>query len=841
MRKVTVFNTGWQFHKGPEKNGRVPKHTDSGFEPVTLPHTWNNLDGQDGGMDYYRGACWYLNTLEIKPKKHERVYLEFLGANALCRVYANGKEICERRGGFSTFRCDVTDYIHFGKVKLAVLTDNGENQEIYPQNADFTFFGGLYRDVRVITVPETHFDLDYYGTPGVAVTPNVLDDGSADIVLNAYISGEKTGKTVRFTVDDQTAEVPAESPTATIKLQNPHLWNGRLDPYLYTVKAELLENGEAMDCVEQRFGVRTFRVDPDKGFFLNGKPYPLHGVSRHQDRLNMGWAITEKEHKEDMELIAEVGANTVRLAHYQHSQTFYDLCDEYGMVVWAEIPFISSFMDTKEAHDNTISQMRELVLQNYNHPSIVCWGIANEITIGGEHPHLVQNLHDLNDLCHELDKTRLTTMAQLSMVEPDSALNHITDIVSYNHYFGWYLGDVADNGPWIDDFHKQNPDVCLGISEYGCEGILKYHNDHPQIQDYSEEYQAYYHEKMLETFSTRPFLWSTHVWNMFDFASDMRDEGGVKGRNNKGLVTYDRKTKKDSFFIYKAYWTDTPFVHICSRRFKERAAETITVKIYSNCPRVTLTVNGSEFGSTDGDKVLLFENVPLKDGENTLTASAGDVSDTITLFRVEEPNPEYELKNSNVGTGAANWFEGGEAEQMELREGYLSVQDKLGDIMKTEAGGKLVEGAIDYIGREMNMTIGKGMLAMVKNFTLEKIISMAGSRLPQGALPMVNALLQQIPAPGNKHPDDVEQMPHDAAHFSIYDTIGDIRANEQGKAALMEFTAGFAEKLGFPLSEGMLALFDGFTVSQLLTAFSQKLPEGMENTAEETLQKIPKA
>jgi len=843
MRKTLPLSTDWYFKQNADRTAHAPKKAGHDFQAVSLPHTWNALDGQDGGFDYARCASWYYRTVQVKPQKGERVYLEFLGANAICKVYANGKEIAEHKGGFSAFRCDITNHIHFGKVKLAVLCDNGENKEVYPQTADFTFFGGLYRGVNIITVPETHFDLDYYGTPGVAVTPKVNEDGSADIKLDAYVTNAKAGQKVRFTVEEHLVETDAaQACSASVHLENPHLWNGREDPYLYSVTAELLDaDGLTLDEVTQRFGVRTFSVDPEKGFFLNGKPYPLHGVSRHQDRLDMGWAITEKEHREDMELIAEVGANTVRLAHYQHSQTFYDLCDEYGMVVWAEIPFISNFMDNEAARQNTASQMKELVLQNYNHPSIVCWGIANEITIGGEVPSLFDNLHMLNDLCHELDKTRLTTMAQLSMVEMDSKMNEITDLVSYNHYFGWYIGDVADNGPWLDEFHQMHPDICLGVSEYGCEGILKYHNDHPQVQDYSEEYQAYYHEKMLETFSTRPYLWSTHVWNMFDFASDMRDEGGVKGRNNKGLVTFDRKIKKDSFYIYRAYWTDTPFVHLCSRRYVDRPSETVTVKVYSNCETVTLFVNGKEIQTLAGSKVFTFENVLLAEGENTVRAVSGNVFDEMTLRRTAEANPEYTLADGKAGEGVKNWFDG-EGTKMELtfRDGYLSVKDKLGDLMKTAEGEKLIAGAVDFVSKEMNMNIGKGMLAMIKNFTVEKVFSMAGARVPQSLLPVVNAVLQQIPSPGAAVAAEEKTLPHEAGGYSVYDKVDALLGNTAGKAVLTELMQMLSEKLGVPAGESLLSIFGGFTVHQLMCAAGEQLPEGFEAQINEKLQAIAK-
>ncbi|MEG0110599.1 MAG: glycoside hydrolase family 2 TIM barrel-domain containing protein, partial [Oscillospiraceae bacterium] len=370
----------------------------------------------------------------------------------------------------------------------------------------------------------------------------------------------------------------------------------------------LVKNGEALDEIITAFGVREYSVDAETGFILNGKPYPLHGVSRHQDRIDMGWALTRKEHAEDAAIIKEVGANTIRLAHYQHAEEFYSICDETGFVLWAEIPFISMFIADPRARENTLSQMTELVMQKYNHPSICFWGISNEISMGGETPELLDNLKAVNAICKKLDPSRLTTMAHLTMVENESPMHSLTDVLSYNHYFGWYIGDVSENGPALDAFHKMHPTRPVGVSEYGAEANLALHSAHPHVHDYSEEYQAYYHENMLKTFAERPYLWSTHVWNMFDFAADARDEGGCKGRNNKGLVTYDRKTRKDSFYIYKAYWTKEPFVHITGRRFIDRISGKTDIKVYSNCPSVSLSVNGAEPITLEGDKVFIFKD-----------------------------------------------------------------------------------------------------------------------------------------------------------------------------------------------------------------------------------------
>jgi beta-galactosidase len=743
MRTVLNINENWKFSK-TGNGSRPPGAVFGRWDRVNLPHTWNNMDGQDGGNDYFRGACWYKKEISISLKTDEQAFLEFQGANAIAEVFVNGSKAVRHEGGFSTFRADVTKYLKKGKATLLVRVDNAVNESVYPQTADFTFCGGIYRDVNLIIVNQTHFDLEISGTNGVFVTPKMNPDGSADVSIAARLQNAD-GCFVRYKINNETIECSADKPGAEFHIHDPHLWHGRKDPFLYELKAQLLKDGKTVDEAVVPFGIRSFKVASQKGFFLNGEPYPLRGVSRHQDWENMGWAITRKEHIADMELIEETGANAIRLAHYQHSPDFYDLCDRRGMIVWAEIPFISVFMTGEAAKQNTLSQMKELVLQNYNRPSIVCWGIANEITIGGMQDGLLDNLKELNDLCHELDQTRPTVLAALSMVENGSPHNFITDILGYNHYFGWYMGTVEENGPWIDKFHAEYPDTCLGISEYGCEGIVKYHNDDPQVQDYSEEYQAYYHEKLLETFASRPFLWSTFAWVMFDFASDMRDEGGMKGRNNKGLVTADRKIKKDSFYIYKAYWSVQPFVHICSSRFVERASETITVKVYSNLPTVALTVNGTEFASKLGNKIFIFENVPLIAGENKVEAKAGDCKDSVTFIKVDKPNADYELGNKRIGDGIANWFDGLEAtETLEFPEGYYSIKDTLGDIMKNPEGEAFIGGMLEKATKETGFKINKGMLVMAKSFTVERCFDMAGGKVPEKVKLQINTRLNKI-------------------------------------------------------------------------------------------------
>ncbi len=665
------------------------------LRPVALPHTWNALDGQDGGNDYWRGVGIYEIDLPA-PTAGCRQYIEFQGANHVATVYCNSRELGTHKGGFSTFRCELTDAMNKEGNVLTVVVTNADS-EVYPQKADFTFYGGLYRAVNFIETQKAHFELLKHGTSGVFITPMSPGNTRVDLFTN-----NAAGCTVQMELKDAEGKVVAkkkapatEHTILKVTVRNPHLWNGMADPYCYTCVATLLKGDKVLDTVTETYGYRSFSVSPQTGFWLNGKNVPLHGVSRHQDRLDKGWAISREDHRQDLALIREVGANTIRLAHYQHDQYFYDLCDHAGFALWAEIPFISAFMPGKGAYDNTISQMTELIAQNYNHPSIFFWGISNEIMIGGDREDLTQNLRDLHALAKKLDPSRLTTIAQVSITPTDSEHVYITDVQSYNNYYGWYGGDVSENGPWMDAFHAQNPDVCLGISEYGAENILKWHSAKPVNHDYTEEYASYYHHEMLKAFATRPYLWSTHVWNMFDFAADARDEGGVVGRNNKGLVTYDRKIKKDAFFIYKAYWTDEPMIHVCGERFVDRAPDQRDVIVYTNCDAVTLVVNGEAVDTKAAeDHAVVFRNVELQEGANSVTACCGEVKgNTITLKAVAEPNPDYILPQPKEQAG--NWFQLPELPDdttIEEVEDHFNVYDTCKEILDhPEAGTAFAE------------------------------------------------------------------------------------------------------------------------------------------------------
>ena len=639
MREIVNLNQDWHF------TGQDGKEIS-----VNVPHTWNNFDGQDGGNDYYRGTCHYRKNF-AKPAfqaGEDRIYLEFRGVNASADVELNGKKVCHHDGGYSTFRADITDLLA-EENDLRVAVDNSKNDTVYPQVADFTFYGGIYRDVLLVKVNKDHFEMDHWGGEGLKITPTV-DGKDGKVRVESFHSAEGAQVCVELLDAEGKTVASGTGADLTLTISQVHLWDGLKDPYLYTAVARLGRDGVVKDEVRARFGVRTFRMDPDKGFFLNGRSYPLRGVCRHQDRRDRGNAISEAEHREDMDLIREIGANTIRLAHYQHDQFFYDLCDEYGMVVWAEIPYISSHMNN--GRQNTFDQMQELIVQNYNHPSIVTWGLSNEITISTkDKADMLDNHRKLNDFCHKMDPTRPTTLACYAMCGPFNKVAHISDIVSWNLYLGWYVPGLKLNDLWMSFFHWKYPKRCLGYSEYGAEAMTNLHSSKPKRGDHTEEYQAIYHEYMLECFERHPFLWATHVWNMFDFAADARDQGGEPGMNHKGLVTFDRKIKKDSFYIYKAWWSDEPFVHLCGSRYVDRPEEVTEVKVYSNQPKVALYHNGKLVGEQTGKRIFKFR-VTLE-GENNLEAVAGDCRDTSFIRKVDAPNPAYTLQKGK--SKSQNW------------------------------------------------------------------------------------------------------------------------------------------------------------------------------------------
>ena len=728
MRSTLNFNSHWQF----TKPGAPPV-------AVTLPHTWNAADGTDGGNDYFRGICTY--TKEFAAPAHaddEEVWLEFEGAAMTAVVTLNDQELTRHAGGYSTFRVNLTPALAVQNT-LTVTVDNSANRTVYPQKADFTFYGGIYRDVHILIVPHSHFALDNHGAPALRVTPEVSDDlHSAAVTVKAACENTPDGTEVLFAIEgvgEQTAAVQGGKAVTVFHMENVHLWDGVADPYLYSIAASL----PGGDAVAVHFGCRKIAFKPDTGFWLNGRNVRLVGAARHQDRAGIGNALTTAEHQEDMQILRDMGANTVRLAHYQHAQYFYDLCDKYGLVAWAEIPYITEHLP--EATANTLSQMEELVLQNYNHPSIICWGLSNEITVTtGVTENLTANHRLLNDLCHRLDATRPTTMAHAFMLDPNDPFVQLPDICSYNLYYGWYLGELQQNDDFFDTFHKNHPDRVIGLSEFGADANPAYQSAHPEKGDYTETYQCVYHEHMAKMIADRPWLWATHVWNMFDFAADGRDEGGKNGENQKGLVTFDRKIKKDAFYLYKAYWSKQPFVHTCGSRYVDRTEDVTEVKVYSNLPEVSLYKDGHLVETKKGDKVFVF-NVPIT-GKHSIEARAGAYSSVILVNKAAEPNPAYAMSNRQV---VNNWFDG------ELDETCWSVKDNMAAAMADAKVGPVLKAITDKAAAARgdvaaavkdNPALVAMMERAMQRMTVESMLKQAGADAE--SIKQLNRVLQGI-------------------------------------------------------------------------------------------------
>jgi beta-galactosidase len=734
-----AWNTGWYFAKTSE----IPDGIPEGWESVTLPHTWNAEDGQDGGNDYWRGTACYVKEFE-RPEFPDggRTILEFEGAAMTAEVYLNGVRIARHEGGYAAFRVDLTDHLKMAVNCICVLVDNGKNDRVYPQKADFTFYGGLYRPVNLLLVPADHFERIKDGTPGIRVTPDVdLEGRKARVKAEAWICG---GDFVTFTIADQTVTCPAADgyACAQFTIMNVRLWNGKADPYLYTARAQLMKDGVCQDEVSVRFGCRVTEFDPQRGFILNGKEYPLRGVSRHQDRAESGNALQDRDHRQDMDFIREIGANMVRLAHYQQAQEFYDLCDEYGIVVWAEIPYITCHMPG--GRKNTLTQMRELITQCIHHPSIVCWCISNEITASGQiSQDLVDNLRLLNDLCHRMDPGRPTVMAHAFMLDPEVPLTRLADLAGYNLYFGWYLGELEQNERFLDSFHAKYPEYCIGLPEYGADANPEYQSSHPTRGDYSEQYQCLYHEHMLQCIEDRPWLWMSSVWNLFDFAADGRDEGGKHGVNQKGLVTMDRRLRKDAFFLYKAAWSGERFVHVCGRRYVNRCENKTEIKVYSNCNRIELLVDGKPFAVQEGKRRFVFQ-VPIY-GEHRITARSGELSDAITVKHTDSPDMKYVLSGKK---NIVNWFD-----REVFREECYSIRDTFGELMENPETAALTGSLMKKIrasrgevaeSASKNPALQKMLAAM----RFESLLSQAGPAVSEQEIRAFNDRLQKIPKNG---------------------------------------------------------------------------------------------
>ena len=717
MNKINI-NKDWEFEKEGVKSD------------VSLPHTWNGIDGQNGENGYYQGKCVYRKTL---GKTDGICYIEFNGVNSVAEVFINGIPVGTHKGGYSMFRFRIDEYLVKAKNLLEVYVDNTIVPDVFPTSADFTFYGGIYRDVNLICVGKTHFSLDDGSRDGISAVPRKEGDvwkldikasvtGACDDCACVYELKNADGETVAKTTR------PSDKPDASLTIETPHLWNGVKDPYLYSLVCSVVRNAKTEDERTVNVGFREIVFTSDKGCFLNGEHIKLKGVSRHQDREKIGNALTLKEHAEDIDLILEVGANSVRLAHYQQAEEFYTLCDEKGLLVWAEVPVITIY--SKARQQNAEEQLTSLIKQNINHPCIFCWGIQNEITLSGErNKKLIEGLRRLNDLAHTLDPSRVTTCAQVAMAKPDSQLNRLTDILGYNHYFGWYMQTVYALDKWLDDFHALNPDAKLCLSEYGAEAVIGYYSENPVQGDYSEGYQAIYHEHYIDAVNAREWMWGSYVWNMFDFGSAARNEGGVRGRNNKGLVTIDRKIRKDAFYLYKANWSDEKFVHITAKRYPQRLVGTTKIKVYSNLSEVTLKTEGYE-KTLKADRVFVFDDVPVKAGENKIVATAGKYSDEISVNGTDALPASYAL-GEGVPTLVRNWF----GTDGSFKEDCLSVNDRVGTLLDNkEAQGMLRLAA--------GNTVNKWYVKLLRPFKVKTLIRIAGID-PQMA-DIINGFLQMI-------------------------------------------------------------------------------------------------
>lgn len=642
QRHDQLLNDNWQFRFGHQ----VEKST---VARVDLPHTWNAQDALSGRTDYKRGLGHYERRLFVPADwKGQRLYLRFEGANSIADLFVNGRHAGQHRGGYGAFVFEITDFVNYGKANtLRVSVNNAETLELMPLVGDFNFYGGLYRDVHLVRTGPTCISLLDHGSSGIRlVQDSVSKDYAAIRALVALSNGSDTATQaeVLLRLLDGDREVAAQRLTLTlppdssvegslpVSLRRPHLWDGRRDPFRYRAEVSLWRNGHEVDRVEQPLGLRYYHIDPERGFFLNGRHLPLRGVCRHQDRSEVGNALRREHHDEDAAIMAEMGANAVRLAHYPQAEYFYDLMDRYGFIVWAEIPFVGpggysdeGFVNLPAFRQNGREQLVELIRQHYNHPSIVVWGLFNELSMRGDDP--VPYIKELNDLAHREDPTRLTVAAS----NTDGALNFVTDAMAWNRYDGWYGGTPAGLGQWLDHMHTTHPDLRIAISEYGA-GASLYHQQDTLVKTvatsfwHPENWQTHYHMANWREISARPFVWGSFIWNLFDFGAAHRHEGDRVGINDKGLVSFDRRTRKDAFYFYKANWNkEIPLLYLAERRCTRRTRPVQTFMAFTNQPEAELFVNGTSCGhaKTDSLGTVRWNGVRLRPGQNEIRVVSG--------------------------------------------------------------------------------------------------------------------------------------------------------------------------------------------------------------------------
>ena len=637
-RVLIDINDNWKFHKGDVAGAEGVSFDDSLWQTINIPHTWNALDGEDGGNNYYRGIGWYRKHYTLGSESlGKRIYLFFESVGKAADVYCNGTYIGHHEGAYAAFCFDITDAAHFGSDNLiAVKADNSSALNIAPLSGDFTQWGGICRTVHLLITNNVHITPMDYASPGIYLTPTNVSSTAGDLsvktlIRNAGITDKNV--MVRATIKDAnniTVGTPltltknAAALTTTNFVQNttishPHLWDGLNDPYLYKVLVEVETDSTVVDQVEQPLGFRYYSVNSNNGFFLNGRYLDLHGVAIHEDRDHKGRAISDADRQQDIALMLEMGCTWIRLAHYQHAEKTYDLADEKGIVLSTEIPLVNGILSTTAFSDDCKSQLKELIRQNYNHPSVLFWGLFNEL--GGSPEILIQQL---NALAKAEDATRLTTAA--ANTSDTAPMTYITDVIGFNRYSGWYGGQATDFAPWADGIHASRGTDEIGVTEYGAGASINHHEENPAPPVttghwHPEEYQTYFHEVYWKAMETRPFLWCKTIWNGFDFGVDSRDEGDRAGINDKGMVIRDRTIKKDAFYWYKANWSSTPTVYITSRRFTPRTQNPTYVKVYSNCENVELFINGQSRGVlTSADHIYQWNSVTLRRGANEIKA-----------------------------------------------------------------------------------------------------------------------------------------------------------------------------------------------------------------------------
>ncbi|TCM97773.1 beta-galactosidase [Paenibacillus sp. BK033] len=758
MSHAISLNDNWIFTTTDDSAYQLKPITEGHM--VSLPHTWNQTDGQGGADSYFRGSCWYQKGLIVSPEdltKH--IYLEIGAAGNIGHVYVNGRLAGESRCGYAMFRVLLTPYLKEGENLIAIQVDNRQHNEVFPLMADFTFYGGLYREVKLFYMDDIHFEMTDNGRDGIYLTPKKLEGRTFELLVEGQVANrsampEKGEIRVRLqdqdgiTVLEDVMQLAFEDQTKFAmrsELIDPILWEGVVRPYLYSATIEVIVGGRIRDSRNISVGFRTIEVTTDRGFLLNGKPVKLNGVCRHQDFGGRGNAIT-KEHMElDMSLIREIGANSLRLAHYQHDDYFYSLCDRYGLLVWAEIPFISIPSAQDPESRNAEEQLEKLIKQAYNHCSIYCWGVQNEITIAVENEHTHRSIQKLVRYARALDPNRLTAQANIYSVENESVINRYTDLVGYNLYYGWYYGEIKDLADRFDAFHQAQPDVPLILSEYGVDTNPKYHSYTPQVQDYTEEYQLLFHRNAIEAMSSRLFVQGGYVWNMFDFGSANRREGGETGKNQKGLVTIDRALKKDAFYLYKAYWSKEPFVHLAGRRFVNRHQELNDIVILSNLRRVRVYLNGILLTEISNEEpVKIVKDVSLAIGEHLLQVEATDelshvYRDEIQLCRVMEIDSSYIHVKKEESGNVVNWFEKfdlSNAESIELKEGYYSTFDTFDEYDGNEEAKRVF---LKYFGDMTN----NPFFEVTKNvMSIEKFAQI--TNIPPELLAVINRELNVI-------------------------------------------------------------------------------------------------